>query len=257
MANDEEVIKRQMEETRSSLAEKLETLENKVVDTVSGATDAVTGTVESVKDAVEGTVGSVKNTVTETVESIRDTFNLRLQMERHPWLILGGCVGVGFLLGRMIPRARGPGHQRIARGMAYAGHEAPRPVMETPRATPPERETHAASAAAIGRSARKSWLSDLGQVLEPEINRLKSMAIGTGMAYLRNLVSQVVPEHFRDQVHGMIDNVNEKLGGQKVDNPGFGPGSSGTAHEGSSFGDSGRTAGAGSRPGWAGPGGHG
>jgi len=254
MANDEEVIKRQMEETRSSLAEKLESLENKVVDTVTGATDAVTGTVESVKDAVQETVGTVRGTVTQTVESIRDTFNLRLQMERHPWLILGGAVGVGFVVGRMLPRARGPGHRMISRGMNLSSHEAPRPMtLETPRA--PEPEVRRASADAIGASARKSWLGDVGRALEPEINRLKGMAIGAGMAFLRNFVSQAVPEHFKSQVHEMIDNVTQKLGGQKVDDPGFGPGR-GREQERSGFGDSGQTAGTAGRSGYS-TGGHG
>jgi hypothetical protein len=54
MDNEEskEVILQQMQDTRSSLADKLENLEQQVVDTVHTATNAVADTVSSVKDAV-------------------------------------------------------------------------------------------------------------------------------------------------------------------------------------------------------------
>ena len=80
MAYEPEVIKQQMEETRSSLADKLETLEQHVLGTVHDTTSAVSNTAEMVTDAVEGTVESVKETVEnvkesfmETVESVKET----------------------------------------------------------------------------------------------------------------------------------------------------------------------------------------
>ena len=48
----EEVIKQQMLETRASLTDKLETLEQQVAGTVHSAKAAVTDTVDSVKEAV-------------------------------------------------------------------------------------------------------------------------------------------------------------------------------------------------------------
>ena len=57
-----EVIRQQMEDTRASLSEKLESLEQQVVGTVHDARDAVADTVQSVKDA----------------------FDIKLQTRRHP-----------------------------------------------------------------------------------------------------------------------------------------------------------------------------
>src|SRR5262245_55877302 len=93
------VIRHQMEETRASLTEKLETLEHQVVGTVQGATSAVTETVENVKEAVAETVETVKGTVRETVETVKETFDLSRQVDRHPWLMVGGSVALGFLCG--------------------------------------------------------------------------------------------------------------------------------------------------------------
>ena len=75
MENEPEVIREQMQETRTGLAEKLEALEERVM----GVATAVSETVENVKEGVEGTVESVKETVSETVETVKDTFNLRKQ----------------------------------------------------------------------------------------------------------------------------------------------------------------------------------
>jgi ElaB/YqjD/DUF883 family membrane-anchored ribosome-binding protein len=100
MDNESEVIRQQMEETRTSLAEKLETLEQQVVGTVQGATTAVADTVESVKDAVQETVSTVQ-------ESVHDALDLSRHVERHPWAMVGGSVALGYLAGRLLGRAAG------------------------------------------------------------------------------------------------------------------------------------------------------
>jgi len=83
----EDLIREQMTDTRTSMTEKLEQLEEKVAGTVTGATGAVQDTVEAVKetvlgakDAVTGTVEAVKDTVvgakdavTEAVETVKET----------------------------------------------------------------------------------------------------------------------------------------------------------------------------------------
>ena len=81
-------IRHQIEETRCSLTEKLETLEHEVKQTVKGATDTVVGTVHS----VEG-----------TVETVKRTFDLRYHVRRHPWLMFGGSIATGFVAGTLLP----------------------------------------------------------------------------------------------------------------------------------------------------------
>ena len=53
MDDDPEMIRHQMQETRSSLTDKIERLEQTVTDKVQSTTAAVTNTVESVKGAVQ------------------------------------------------------------------------------------------------------------------------------------------------------------------------------------------------------------
>src|SRR5262245_43281642 len=102
---DPEVIRRQMEAQRASLAEKLDTLENKIVRTVDDAREAVAETVQTVKDSVQSSVDTVKDTVSSSVETVKETLDVRLQVQRHPWAMFGGSVAVGFVAGWALNRA--------------------------------------------------------------------------------------------------------------------------------------------------------
>ena len=71
--DDPEVIRAQMQETRTALTEKLEALEHQVVDTVQATTSTVAETVQQVKAAVEDTVGTVKDTVQSAVGGVKES----------------------------------------------------------------------------------------------------------------------------------------------------------------------------------------
>ena len=102
MDHETEIIKQQMEDTRESLSEKLEALEQHVMTSVQDTTDSVASTVESVKDAVHDTVSSVRETVSETVDTVKEAFDIRQQVERHPWPMVAGATLVGFVVGRLL-----------------------------------------------------------------------------------------------------------------------------------------------------------
>ncbi len=64
-----EVIRQQMEDTKLHLTEKLESLECQVSD---------------------------------GVQSVTDVFDLPLQIERHPWLAVGGSLVLGYLASEIL-----------------------------------------------------------------------------------------------------------------------------------------------------------
>lgn len=188
MVNEPEVIKQQMEETRSSLADKLETLEQHVLGTVHDTTSAVSNTAEMVTDAVEGTVESVKETVEnvkesfmETVESVketvRDTFDLRLQAERHPWGVVGGSVAVGFAVGYLMPK--------LVEGSPRAETNGHR--HETARSEP----------AAEGPSFLKAAF--FAELLGPELERLKTYAMKSLKEMVHDFIVKSVPGYENPQ----------------------------------------------------------
>jgi ElaB/YqjD/DUF883 family membrane-anchored ribosome-binding protein len=201
-----------MEDTRTALTGKLERLEDKVTSTVEGAAEAVTSTVESVKDAVQGTVESVKGAVEGTVDTVKETFDLPLQVERHPWVMLGGSVALGFVLGRLLASASRPRA----------------PASAAPVAKPSKNHgngLHTARHHAKSRpAAQPSWLASITQSLGPEMDKLKGLAIGTTLGLVRDMVSDMVPAKLAPKITEIVDDVTAKLGGQKIDGPVIGQG---------------------------------
>jgi len=202
-----------MEDTRSQLEEKLEALETQVADTVQTTTEAVTETVEAVKDTVEKaseTVGDVTDAVKETVATVGETFNLWTQADRHPWVVFGGSVLLGYLGAQLVgrsngrteevreePRAQGPPSWASAQeGPSRERWQSEAPAPPQPRAEQPSRQ-------------EKSWLWD-------ELGRLKGLAVGALMGVVRDLAKQAVPEAVGNRVAEEVDNITNHLGGEPV-----------------------------------------
>jgi len=184
--NELEVIHHQMEKTRASLADKLDTLENDVLGTVHSATSAVAHTVEDVKSAV----GTVTESLQETVQSVKETFNLNEHVRRHPWVMLGGAVTVGFLGGMMLGRSR---RKKAERSVA--------PSPEPPVSTWREQAAPAAGAAA--------GASDI-------LQRLKGLAVGTLMNVVHHMIADLVPENIKSDVSSLMDDITVRLGGKPL-----------------------------------------
>src|ERR1700687_542184 len=108
------VIRQDIEETRQSLTEKLETLENQVM-----------GTVQHARETVEETIGSVKSTVSETVDTVKRTFDLEYQVGQHPFIAAGLALLGGAAVGAMVKGAR---HHRWERPSDAHMFDGGRPV---------------------------------------------------------------------------------------------------------------------------------
>jgi hypothetical protein len=102
MDSETEVIRQQMEGTRTALSEKLEKLESRLADKVQETTTTIADTVESVSD----TVAEVSETVEGTVDAVKHTFDLKWQAEHNPWLLVGGAVLVGYVGTAMLQPSR-------------------------------------------------------------------------------------------------------------------------------------------------------
>jgi hypothetical protein len=73
---------------QAAMAEGLEAAERKIRDTVA-----------STESVVEDVLSNVKSSISESVDSVKRTFDLPYQTQRHPWLIFGGSVLAGYVLG--------------------------------------------------------------------------------------------------------------------------------------------------------------
>jgi len=210
-----DVIRHEIEETRSSLAEKLETLEGQVKQTISSVTGTVEETVEKVKSTVSDTVENVKSSVEDTVESVKRTFDLSYQVDRHPWAMAGGSLLAGMALGyltggpRRHTRPRGYGREQTASPNAYgAGRTA-------------SYQAAASSGTADYRREREGpgLLSQLLAPLAPEIDKIKGTAVAALMGMLRDTIVRSVPPALADRVHEIMDDLTRKAGGQPIREP--------------------------------------
>lgn len=210
MDNETEVIRRQMEETRTALQGKLETLEQQVKDTVQETTEAVTGTVEAVKetvetvkDTVQATVDTVKDTVEETVQSVRDTLDLPRMVNAHPWPMFAGAAAVGFVGGRLLGSFPRPSAAAMPVPTNYGGIKAGGNAFQPP--APP----------------RRSWWSFLTDHYSEELDKLKGLAIATVGNVVREMLTENVPPQIATQTREMIDGIVTKLGAQPIPEPLF------------------------------------
>ncbi len=89
MSETPEMIRKQMQQTKLRLAMKLQSLEQQVSTTVRSTETAVNATMDA--------VGTVAGAVHNSVDSVANLLDVSQQVEKHPWLFVGGAVFVGYL----------------------------------------------------------------------------------------------------------------------------------------------------------------
>jgi len=187
-----EDIRDQMAETRASLTEKLDTLQNRVEHSV-----------ESAQTRVEHTVHVVKETVDETLESVKRTFDLPYQVQRRPWTMMGISVVAGYTLGCFATK-----RSSVARisdqenGSPWANH-SPMHLAAQPRLPGPVQ--------AEGPKQPDTVLHGFDE----EVDKLRSIAIGAALGWLRDHLMESMPT-VSDQLADVVDSATRKLGGEPI-----------------------------------------
>lgn len=242
-----DVIRNQMEQTRSSLADKLEALENQVRGTVEDATSAVTNTVETVQETVENVKEGVQEAVGSVVDTVKDTFNVRKHVENHPWLALGCSVATGFVAGRWILGSHAE--------PSVQTQPIPQPQLEPFVQTfPPREEQRAAPSYSNGHSAHPNGHAAVQQEeeaaeeqgpspLQEGLQLIKGLALGSVMSMVRDLVHRVAPQSAAGELDQFVNHLTDRIGGKRLwENEGSGEGDSTHGQRESS--EMGRTVGA-------------
>ena len=70
-----------------------------VKETVDTTVETMRQTVDGAQSSVEDIAEHMKRTVGDTVATVKRTFDLPYQVDHHPWLMFGGALLVGYLLG--------------------------------------------------------------------------------------------------------------------------------------------------------------
>jgi len=198
-----------MMETRESLTEKLQIIEDKVADTVHGVTETVQGATSAVAETVE----TIKGTVAESVDTVKGWFDLPGHVDRHPWLMMGGSMALGYLVESLVHQAMAPSTSHMTAAMSTQSNQ-PQPsssrtadlkLHHTGNGHRPKRRQESSGAA-----------SSLFKTLAPEFGKLKSLAFGVILGTVREMISRAVPEHMGQQIKQIIDDATRKIGGNPI-----------------------------------------
>jgi hypothetical protein len=235
-----EETRHDIEETRASMSEKLELLEERVrgtleetktavddiVESVKGTVDETVGavreTVDGAKSTVENIVGNVKETMDDTVTMVKQSFDIRYQVDQHPWLMLGASVVTGSVLAGLLYRSR------AARGSsAYATHtqnsssaeDASRKAGLTAMYTVAGDEDFTENAGPAAQSQtqkQQNWGNALGVFQEEFVDVIKNAVMGTVAGTMREMIRQNMPSIVAP-FDKIVNNVSKKLGTETPD----------------------------------------
>jgi len=193
------VIRDEMEQTRSNLADKLGALETQVRETVVGAKEAVSSTVEGVKEAV--------GSVTETVGAVTEQLSVSKQVEEHPWLAMGAAVAAGFVAAQVLDRMTQPPSSPAASPPPSSYSDLP---LTSTRFTPPVE-------AKKKEGVLESIMPELGGAANELLHSVGGLAVNTLMGVIRELVVRELSPEWKGEVTKLVDKVAQQLGTKPID----------------------------------------
>lgn len=190
-------MRQEIDNTRSAMADKLEALEDRVMGTVQSAQETVEDSLQMAKDGVA---------------TVKRNFDIKYQVEQHPWVMVGGCFLAGLTLGSLVVRVRRrsrPAPDRLA------GNETP--LAESHRSFAEQRSNGSLDSAAPPprpQSLSANRPAFFGQFQE-EIDKVKGMAIGYVMGLARDSIKDAVPQ-LASQIDDVMNSITTKLGSKPV-----------------------------------------
>jgi ElaB/YqjD/DUF883 family membrane-anchored ribosome-binding protein len=176
MTDTSALIQEQMEETKTQLSEKLESLDQQlhVSDAVQTTRSAVAATVEAVQATAE--------TVSGAMQSVSNAFDVRRQIEQHPWMVFGGAAALGYLAHELLTGTE----LRTAQSLEAATTLGEFPPMNGH--APDHRDPPAHVAATAATRAYNETL-----MMSSPLLQLKSLAVNTLLGVAREAATRAVP----------------------------------------------------------------
>jgi hypothetical protein len=138
MDQKEQHFRKDIEDTRAAMTEKIEMIENRVHDTMEGTKSTidnvmdnvkrVQGTVEQTKSTIDNILETIKHSMDETIERVKYTADLIEQVNQNPWIMFGCAILTGYVLSSIDREGSlGPRHDHQRRGSDSDSKSSPAP----------------------------------------------------------------------------------------------------------------------------------
>jgi len=138
-------------------------------------------------DHVGHTIESARQSLHDTVESVREAIDLKEQFNKRPWMLIAGAASLGYLSGALVHDDDSP--RQKARASRYES------------------------------AHYREALAHLAQQFEPEMIRLKGLALGALFGIVRDLATKSAPQPIESELEDVINGITIKLGGTPVRGP--------------------------------------
>lgn len=149
-------IRQDIEQTRASLDEKIDMLENKATEVVD----------------------HVKTTATDTIDTVKQTFDVKKQVSDRPWIALGAALAAGYILGNL---GNGSSKDEYSGTTSYAGTGVAYDYNQHANTGPSTMDT------------LKAKSGDFLAQFDDEIDMLKVAAMTTLSGFIRDSARDLVP----------------------------------------------------------------
>lgn len=172
---------------------------------VAGEMIQIAGRVNDVLESATASIQKASGAVKLSVETVRAATDVRHHVEQHPWVMFAGAAGLGYLTGSVFvekrassPSPNGSG-ERHNKAILAAGTEF---AQRVPATDVPEREP--------------GILDKLGEVLAPQADLLRQIAIGSLFSLIRDVARDAMPPPMEQPVDDFFNDAARKFGGRPL-----------------------------------------
>lgn len=148
--------------------------------------------VEELQSEVSNTFQGAETSVRDTVAEVKRAFSFDHQMQKNPVIFVTGSLVVGLLVGRML---RSSGIKKERKETPELRQSSEQPTLAQP----------------------KSAFADMTDSLMADIVNLKTLAVGTLFATLREVAQSSAPGYFAKSIGNFFDSATEQWGGKVIE----------------------------------------
>ena len=111
MDQKEAQIKRNLEETREAISDKIDMLESRIHQAVEGPKSTITAvmgsidrakvTIEATKSTMDNGINTINRAVDEMMASVKPIADLFTQVKQDPWIMFSSAILMGYIMGSL------------------------------------------------------------------------------------------------------------------------------------------------------------